>query len=119
VIGFYHTEQNTWPTGAAGLNGNVIRGNFIGRDAGTANTPWMYWEGYTYAGSHAYTLAEAEAAFPGELAGNSELDPMLKDPEGGAFEPVDTSPVRGLGMVIPGLMFEGTAPEPGRYEYRE
>lgn len=118
VVGFYHTEQDGWPNGAAGLNANLVRNNFIGREAATAGTPWMYWEGYTYAGSHRYTLAEAEAAFPGEMTGNSELDPMLADPDRGDFAPVDTSPARDAGIAIDGLVFDGAAPDVGRFEYR-
>jgi len=116
VFGFYHTEQNTWPSGATGLNGNVIRNNFIGRDTATAGTAWMRWEGYTYAGSHAYTLAEAEAKYPSEVTGNSELDPMLRDPDAAAFEPLPGSPAIDFGAPLDGMTFEGAAPDPGRYE---
>ena len=116
VFGFYHTEQNNWPTGATGLNGNIIRNNFIGRDTATAGTDWMKWEGYTYPGTHAYTLAEAEAKFPGEITGNSELDPIYRDPDAASFEPMPGSPAIDFGAPLDGMTFEGAAPDPGRYE---
>jgi hypothetical protein len=117
VFGFYHTEKDGWPNGAAGLNGNVFRNNFVGRDAARIGTKWMFWEAYTSGGAKAYTYPAAEAAFPGEVTGNAETDPQLRDPANKLFEPVDTSPVVDFGARIDGLTFEGAAPEPGRFEY--
>jgi hypothetical protein len=117
VVGFYHTEQDSWPNGAAGLNGNVISNNFIGRDVATAGTPWLFWEAYHSSGAREYTLAEAAAAFPGELDNNREDDPQLRAPDAGIFVPVDTSPAIDTGVVIDGLSYQGAAPDPGRYEY--
>lgn len=117
VVGFYHTEQNGWPNGATGLNANLIRNNFIGRDTATAGTPWLFWEAYTSGGSHQYTLADAEAAFPGELTDNSEQDPMLANPDQGDFRPLDTSGVLDAGAAIDDEPFDGAAPDLGRFEY--
>jgi hypothetical protein len=117
VFGFYHTEKNGWPNGATGLNGNVFRNNFIGRDTARIGKTWMFWEAYTSAGAKSYTYAAAETAFPGEMTGNSEADPMLRDPANNVFEPLDASPVVDFGAKIEGLPFEGAAPDPGRFEY--
>jgi hypothetical protein len=117
VFGFYHTEKDTWPNGASGLNGNVFRNNFVGRDTERIGKTWMFWEAYTSGGAKSYTYAAAETAFPVEITKNSEADPMLRDPANKIFEPVDTSPVVDFGAKIEGLPFEGAAPDPGRFEY--
>ncbi len=116
VFGFYHSERDTWPNGATGLDGNVLRNNLIGRDASSAGTPWMFWEGYTTAGARSYTLAEAQAAFPTEIVGNSEADPRFDDPAAGSLRPVPGSPAIDFATKLPGMTFEGAAPEVGRYE---
>lgn len=118
VIGLYHTGLNNWPSGATGMNGNLIRNNYMGRDQARINTIWMFWEAYQSSGARSYTLRGAETAFPGEIENNSEQDPLMTDPDNQDFVPLLNSPVIDFGRAIQGLIYNGTAPDAGRYEYR-
>jgi parallel beta helix pectate lyase-like protein/Big-like domain-containing protein len=103
-----------WPEGS--LNGNQIRSNLLLREPGSmGEVAILRVRGPDQGGNSGYTLAQFEALYAG-ASSNLEADPEFTDEANRQFALQAGSPAIDQGMIIPGVAFQGAAPDIGVFE---
>ncbi|MBI3029560.1 MAG: right-handed parallel beta-helix repeat-containing protein [Candidatus Rokubacteria bacterium] len=113
VIEHFQTPV-AWPEGS--LNGNRIQNNILLREPGSAGElAVLRIRRPDQGGNVDYTLAQFEALYP-EAANNLETDPRFADEANRVFALQAGSSAIDEGVIIPGVHFQGAAPDIGIFE---
>jgi parallel beta helix pectate lyase-like protein/Big-like domain-containing protein len=115
VVIDHFSAPTAWPEGS--LNGNRIWSNILLREPGSEGTlAILRVRGPNQGGNVGYTLAQFEALYAG-AANNLEADPRFTDEANRQFALQAGSPAIDQGVIIPGVPFQGTAPDIGVFEF--
>ena len=116
TIGIDHYNNPTaWPAGS--LNGNQIKNNIVLRQPGTAGeVSVLRIRNASQGGNLSYTLPQFQATHP-DAANNLQVDPLFTDEASRLFSLRAGSPAIDRGFLIPGVVYLGTAPDLGAFEF--
>jgi len=111
-IDHYHNFTG-WPAGS--LNGNTIKNNIFLRQSNSAGEISVIMVPPGAINDLFYTLPEFEAIYS-EVENNLEVDPLFVNEAATNFRLQSGSPAIDKGQVLPGVVYNGAAPDIGAYE---